>query len=109
MQRAGFTTEVHDLDNLGPIKESAGIPAGMGSCHTARIGDYFIEGHVPAADVKRLLAERPKNAKGLTVPAMPIGSPGMESPTGEVQPYKVYLVSVDGQLSVFAEHGPTHP
>jgi len=104
MQRAGFTTEVRDVDNIGQIKESAGIPPGMGSCHTARIGEYFIEGHVPAEDVKRLLAERPK-AKGLTVPAMPVGSPGMESPTGEVQPYKVYLIGADGQLSVYAEHG----
>jgi hypothetical protein len=104
MEQAGFTTEVHNVDNMNPIKESVGIPPAMGSCHTARVGDYFIEGHVPADDVKRLLASRP-DAKGLTVPRMPIGSPGMESPTGEVEAYEVFLVAKDGGTSVFAKHG----
>lgn len=104
LESAGFTTEVHNLDNLGPTKERVGIPPAMGSCHTAEVGGYFVEGHVPAEDVKRLLRERP-NAKGLTVPGMPVGSPGMEVPSGEVAPYDVLLVARDGTTSVFAHHG----
>jgi hypothetical protein len=104
MQRAGFAVETHDVDNLHAIKEEAGIPPGMGSCHTARIGGYFIEGHVPAEDVRRLLEQKPK-ARGLTVPGMPAGSPGMEMPDGRVQPYEVLLVAEDGTTSVFARHG----
>lgn len=104
MEAAGFKTEVHNVDNLYPVKERAGIPPAMGSCHTAFVDNYFIEGHVPADDVKRLLNERP-DAKGLTVPRMPIGSPGMESPTGEVEPYEVFLVANDGGTSVYATHG----
>lgn len=76
----------------------------MGSCHTAEIGGYFVEGHVPADDIKRLLRERP-DAKGLTVPAMPAGSPGMEVPSGKVDPYDVFLVLKDGTTSVYAHHG----
>jgi hypothetical protein len=104
MERAGFKTEVHNVDNLNPIKESVGLPPMMGSCHTARVGKYFVEGHVPVEDVKRLLAEQP-DAKGLTVPRMPIGSPGMEAPSGEVERYDVMLVANDGSTSVFASHG----
>jgi hypothetical protein len=104
MERAGFKTEVHNVDNLNPIKIEVGLPPMMGSCHTARVGKYFVEGHVPADDVKRLLSEQP-DAKGLTVPRMPIGSPGMESPTGEVEPYDVLLIANDGSASVYASHG----
>ncbi|HVR82340.1 MAG TPA: DUF411 domain-containing protein, partial [Luteimonas sp.] len=66
MRQAGFTVEVHDIDNLDSLKTRVGVPAGKGSCHTAEIGGYFIEGHVPAEDVKRLLAEKP-DAKGLVL------------------------------------------
>jgi hypothetical protein len=104
MERAGFKTEVHNVDNLNAIKTEVGLPPMMGSCHTARVGTYFVEGHVPAEDVKRLLAAQP-NAKGLAVPRMPIGSPGMESPTGEVEPYDVLLIANDGSASVYASHG----
>jgi hypothetical protein len=104
MERAGFKTEVHNVDNLNAIKTEVGLPPMMGSCHTARVGKYFVEGHVPAEDVKRLLAEQP-DAKGLAVPRMPIGSPGMESPTGEVEPYDVLLIANDGSASVYAGHG----
>jgi hypothetical protein len=76
----------------------------MGSCHTAEVGGYFVEGHVPVEDIQRLLATRP-DAKGLAVPGMPTGSPGMEVPSGEVKPYQVLLVSRDGTTSVFARHG----
>ncbi len=104
MKRAGFSADVRNVDNMEPIKRSVGIPAGMGSCHTAQVGRYFVEGHVPAEDVKRLLTEHP-DAKGLTVPRMPIGSPGMEMPSGKTEPYDVYLVANDGTTSVYAHHG----
>ncbi|MET0534597.1 MAG: DUF411 domain-containing protein [Steroidobacter sp.] len=104
LQAAGFTVQVHDLENLSPIKERVGVPFGKGSCHTAEVDGYFIEGHVPADDVKRLLRERPK-AKGLTVPGMPAGSPGMEVASGRVDRYDVLLVGMDGNTSVFATHG----
>lgn len=104
MRDAGFDVEVRDTDNLAPVKEDVGVPYGMGSCHTATVDGYFVEGHVPAADVKRLLAERPE-ARGLTVPGMPVGSPGMEMPSGEVEPYEVLLVHSDGSTEVYARHG----
>jgi hypothetical protein len=104
LQAAGFTVEVNDLENLAPIKERVGVPYSLGSCHTAEVGGYFVEGHVPAEDVKRLLKEKPA-AKGLTVPAMPAGSPGMEVPSGKVDRYDVLLVGKDGKTSVFATHG----
>lgn len=103
LQKAGFIVQVHNLDNLGPTKERVGIPPAMGSCHTAEVGGYFVEGHVPADDIKRLLRERPE-AKGLTVPGMPVGSPGMEAPSGEVQPYDVILVSKGGSTSVYTHY-----
>ena len=105
MKAAGFPVEVKDVDNLDAIKTKVGVPYGKGSCHTAEVGGYFVEGHVPATDVKRLLAERPQ-AKGLTVPGMPAGSPGMEVPDGTVQPYDVELVALDGTTTVFAHHPP---
>jgi hypothetical protein len=102
MQSHGFPVKAENVDNLGPIKERAGVPYGKGSCHTAHVGGYFIEGHVPAADVQRLLAEKPK-AKGLAVPGMPIGSPGMEQ-GDRVDPYEVLLVHEDGTTSVYAKY-----
>lgn len=103
MQQAGFTATVQEVANMGPIKERVGVPAGMGSCHTAEVGGYFVEGHVPAQDVLRLLRERP-DALGLTVPGMPLGSPGMEV-EGHSDPYDVFLVAKDGSTSVYAHHG----
>jgi hypothetical protein len=105
LRGAGFTVEVRDVDNLNEVKQRVGIPYGMGSCHTAEVDGYFVEGHVPVEDIKRLLRERP-NAKGLTVPGMPAGSPGMEVPSGHVEPYDVILVGRDGSTSVFSHHGP---
>lgn len=100
MQRAGFNVEVRNADDLTPVKTQLGVPYGKGSCHTAEIDGYFIEGHVPAEDVRRLLSERPK-ARGLALPGMPLGSPGMEMPDGRVQPYTVELVAEDGSTSTF--------
>ena len=77
VRAAGFTVQVHDTDDLDQVKSDAGVPAKARSCHTALVGTYVIEGHVPADLVKKLLAERP-NVVGLAVPGMVIGSPGME-------------------------------
>ncbi len=105
IQAAGFAVQVHDHENLAGIKQRVGVPYGKGSCHTAEVDGYFIEGHVPAEDIKRLLRERPE-ARGLTVPGMPAGSPGMEIPSGRIDRYEVLLVGQDGETTVFATHGP---
>lgn len=104
MEQAGFKVETRDVADLGPVKERLGVPYGKGSCHTAEVGGYFVEGHVPASDVKRMLSEKPA-ARGLTVPGMPLGSPGMEVPGGRVQPYAVELVGRDGKTRVYSRHG----
>lgn len=103
IRAAGFQVEVRDSDNLNPVKERVGVPLGKGSCHTAEVGGYFVEGHVPAQDIKRLLAQKP-DAKGLVLPGMPAGSPGMEMPDGTTQPYTVELVGRDGAITAFARH-----
>lgn len=103
MRDAGFAVEERNTDDLNPLKERVGVPYGKGSCHTAEVAGYFIEGHVPASEVKRLLAEKP-DAKGLVLPGMPMGSPGMESPDGRAQAYTVELVGRDGATTAFAEH-----
>ncbi|KGM51667.1 copper amine oxidase [Lysobacter concretionis Ko07 = DSM 16239] len=104
MRAAGFPVEVRDVADVMPIKQRVGLPAGKESCHTAEVAGYFIEGHVPADDVKRLLAEAP-DARGLAVPGMPAGSPGMEVPGGHVDPYVVELIGRDGSTSAYARHG----
>lgn len=103
MREAGFQVEVRDADNLEPVKARLGIPHGKGSCHTAEVGGYFIEGHVPAADVQRLLTEKPA-IKGLVLPGMPMGSPGMEAPDGRRDAYTVEAVTADGASQPFARH-----
>ena len=103
MRKAGFTVEAQNVDDMEPIKLAAGVPPTMGSCHTAKIAGYFVEGHVPAVDIVRLLRERPE-ARGITVPGMPLGSPGMEHPDGIVQPYAVLLVLADGSTREFSRH-----
>jgi len=97
----GFTVKAHDVANPSDYREKAGIPNQLGSCHTALVQGYAIEGHVPANDIKRLLAEKPK-AKGLAVPAMPMGSPGMEGDRKD--PYDVLLVKNDGRTSVYKQY-----
>ena len=105
VEASGFRAEIQLANDIEPVKRRVGVPAGYGSCHTAEVEGYFIEGHVPASDIQRLLKERP-DALGLTVPGMPMGSPGMEVPSGEVRPYTVFLVHKDGTVSPFSEHGP---
>ena len=103
MQKSGFNVSVVETDDLNSIKNKLGVPTELASCHTAKVGNYFIEGHVPADDVKRLIQEN-SNARGIGVPGMPLGSPGMEVPSGDVQPYTVTQVSKDGSLSIFSSH-----
>lgn len=91
-----------DVSNPESYRSQYGIPYALGSCHTAVVEGYVIEGHVPAREVKRLLAERPK-ARGLAVPGMPAGSPGMESP--RPQAFDVLLVLPDGRHEVYARYG----
>ena len=107
MRDNGFVVEIFDVGNVA-ARKSLGMPDKLGSCHTARVGGYVIEGHVPAADVQRLLREKP-NALGLAVPGMPIGSPGMDGPEygGRRDPYDVLLVARDGTTRVFQSHHKT--
>ena len=79
MRSHGFTVATRDMEDLEAIKKMAGVPDGLQSCHTATVGGYVVEGHVPVEAVRRLLRERPKT-RGIAVPGMPAGSPGMESP-----------------------------
>ncbi|MBN8488581.1 MAG: DUF411 domain-containing protein [Burkholderiales bacterium] len=104
LERDGFVVKVYDTGN-NAMRGKLRIPAALGSCHTARVGGYAIEGHVPPADIRRLLRERPM-AIGLAVPGMPIGSPGMDGPDYDNQqdPYDVLLVQADGSTRVFNHH-----
>jgi hypothetical protein len=101
MRAAGFEVEVEEVEDLGMVKRMASVPDDLQSCHTARVGGYTVEGHVPASDVVRLLEKRP-DALGLVVPGMPSGSPGME--TGERDPYDVLMLRNDGETEVFSSH-----
>ena len=103
LQDNGFATRVMDLENLSEIKAKHNIPGPAQSCHTATVDGYALEGHVPAADVRRLLSERPA-VLGLAVPGMPIGSPGMEVPNVKPQPYNVMSFDRLGQLKVYSSH-----
>lgn len=103
MEKADFTVTVRNVPQMSPIKEQFSVPTALSSCHTATVGGYFVEGHVPASDVKRLLKERPE-ALGIGVPGMPMGSPGMEVPSGETQPYMVTQVNKNGSLVTFSAH-----
>jgi hypothetical protein len=94
LQKAGFKTKVRDTRDLDAVKRRLGVPDDLAACHTAEMAGYVVEGHVPAAALKRLLAEKPK-AAGLAVPGMPIGSPGMEG--GKPEKYDVILFGPDGR------------
>jgi endonuclease/exonuclease/phosphatase (EEP) superfamily protein YafD len=104
LEANGFAVKVNAADpsTLDRLKAQFGVGEKLASCHTAKIGPYVIEGHVPAPDIKRLVAEQP-NALGLTVPGMPVGSPGMEQ-GAETEPYDVLLMQKDGTTEVFASH-----
>ncbi len=104
LEKAGFRVSVSESPTMDIVKDRRGVPRSARSCHTGMVAGYVIEGHVPAADVLRLLKDRP-NVKGLAVPGMPIGSPGMEAANGRVQPYDVLAFDAQGRTRVFASHG----
>ena len=103
LKAAGFRVRAHNVSDIGEARQRNGVPLALASCHTARVGAYALEGHVPARAIQRLLAERPR-AAGLAVPGMPPGSPGMETPRGE--PYASLLFTADGRTRLWQRHQP---
>ena len=99
-----FKVTMFDQGDAPSFKRSAGVPEDMAGCHTAMVEKYVIEGHVPAADILRLLDERPKGVLGLVVPGMPRGSPGMEQPNGAKDAYVVYAFEAGGVTREFASY-----
>ena len=100
MKANGFDVKVQDVDDISAVKAKLGVSPEISSCHTAQVGGYVIEGHVPAASVQRLLKEKPKVA-GLAVPGMPAGSPGMEIPGGHQEPFAILTFDKSGKTSVY--------
>lgn len=102
LREEGFTVTVVDVDDPGVAARALGVPDELRSCHTAKINGYAVEGHVPAADIRRLIAEKP-SAAGIAVPGMPLGSPGMDN-AGKKQAYATILFNKSGKREVFARH-----
>jgi hypothetical protein len=104
LQASGFATKVNETGNEA-MRAKLGIPQKLGSCHTAQVGGYAIEGHVPALDIRRLLKDKPQ-AIGLAVPGMPVGSPGMDGPAyaGRRDPYDVVLVLRSGETRIYSSY-----
>ena len=98
----GFTVKSVDQPDVTPVKREHGVTEALSSCHTALVGGYVIEGHVPAGDVRRLLAERPAGVRGLAAPGMPSGSPGLEG--GPKEPFDVIAFDSSGATRVYASH-----
>ena len=103
MEDNGYDVQVEDIDDLTPVKAKHNIPPALQSCHTAIVDGYIIEGHVPVADVERLLKDRPEIA-GLAVPGMPIGSPGMEVEGATNQPFDVIAFDDAGITTVYSSY-----
>ena len=101
MKTSGFQVLTHETDNVAEHKARLGVPAAMGSCHTAEVGGYVVEGHVPAMEVKRLLAQKPR-ARGVLVPGMPASAPGMDGPRKTA--YEVLLLKNDGATVTYARY-----
>ena len=102
MRSAGFAVKEVASARMELVKQEAGVPEALGSCHTATVGGYVVEGHVPAADVRRMLAEKPA-IRGLSAPGMPLGSPGMEGPY-PAERYDVVSFDAQGRSAVFSKH-----
>lgn len=103
MRQAGFPVQVVNVQDVMLPKRRLGVPDHQASCHTTEVGGYVVEGHVPASDILKLLREKPR-ARGLVLPGMPLGSPGMEAPDGSAQAYTVQLLGMDGSLRDFSHH-----
>lgn len=108
LKQNGFDVKAHNVDNMSRYKDQAKLGPGMGSCHTAFVDGYAIEGHVPAQDIKRLLTQRP-DVSGLTVPAMPIGTPGMEIAGQPAQAYQVISYKDGEVVNVFSDYPAEQP
>ena len=104
MAEAGFVVQDHVADDMDVVKDAMGVPAGSTSCHTARVDGYVVEGHVPAASIKRLLRDRPE-IKGLAAPGMPMGSPGMEVDGMAADPFSVFSIADNGAMTEFDFYG----
>ena len=102
MRTHGFEVKEVATTQMGQVKGEAGVPQALGSCHTAKVGGYVVEGHVPAADVRRMLTEKPAIA-GISAPGMPMGSPGMEGPY-PADRYDVVSFDAQGRTAVYASH-----
>lgn len=103
LKAAGFEVKVHNSGQMDRIKTMNRVPEKLASCHTAKVGGYVIEGHVPASDIMRLLKEKPQ-VHGLAAPGMPLGSPGMEMPGGEKEAYDVLSFDEGGNAAVYSSH-----
>lgn len=103
MSEAGFSTKIQHPKDLNTIKDQLGVAPVYQSCHTATLQNYFFEGHIPAEVVKHFLADKPKNAIGLAVPGMPLGSPGMDFGGDNYRSYQVLQLNKDGSSSVYGE------
>jgi hypothetical protein len=103
LEQNGFAVLAHDVPGTGPYRERYGVPRALASCHTAVIDGYAIEGHVPADDIKRLITEKPK-ARGLSVPGMPVGSPGMEVRGERRDAFDVVLFDDDGRRQIYRHY-----
>lgn len=106
LEENGFTVKVNDVSNTDSFRAALGMPQQYGSCHSAKVAGYAIEGHVPADDIKKLLTERPADVVGLSVPAMPMGSPGMEHPDFPEKraEYDVLLIGSNGQVNSYTKY-----
>lgn len=105
MRENGFPVTVADSDDLGEVKGRYHVPPELQSCHTAIVDGYIVEGHVPVAEIERMLQQRPAIA-GIAVPGMPIGSPGMEMEGSAPQPYEVIAFTAEGETEVYARYTP---
>lgn len=99
-RRAGYRTRVIDTPDMAQVKRRLGVPQALASCHTTLVAGLLVEGHVPLDRVDRLLRARPASIRGIAVPGMPVGSPGMESPDGRRQAFRVYTFDAQGRAAI---------
>ena len=102
LEENGFSVKTSDMANMQQIKSRFNVPRELSSCHTAVVGGYVVEGHVPANDIKQMLVNQPQVA-GLTVPGMPVGSPGMEQGSRQ-DPYNVLTFTKEGRTTIFEQY-----
>lgn len=107
-QRAGYPVQIVNEADLAAVKARLGVPEELASCHTTEVTGLIVEGHVPLDAVERMLRERQQGLRGIAVPGMPAGSPGMEMPDGRRQPFQVIAFFEDGRTSVFADSAPSN-